>query len=254
MINFFSIDFESWVYPDLPFFKQLTDFERRKLDNGYVRDSIGPILKKLRLNKTKITFFVVSQLYDWYPDIIDQMAAEGHEIAYHTHSHNILTTKKKLIDSLEKSRKFLKKYKPKGFRAPVFSMKKEYFPILYDYGFRYDSSVYGPFENRQVHCGVTEIPVSNFSFLPIGSGICLALMKKRIEIFYRRLNRLGIPFVAFLHNWQIVKPENASFPNWEYLLKNPLYLPYTFEISSVFDFLLKNYKLAPMNKLGGEKL
>ena len=136
MKNYLSIDFESWAYPDLPEFLALSSQERKKTDAGFVKDSAQEILKILDKNKVKLTFFVLGQLYDWYPKVIEKIAESGHEIAYHTYTHNLLRSKKDLVDSLEKSKNFLKKFKPIGFRAPTILIKKEDYQVLKDYGFK----------------------------------------------------------------------------------------------------------------------
>lgn len=255
MLNYLSIDFESWVYPDLPDFRRLSSEQKKELDNGYIKKSTEQILKILKGYQVKLTFFVVSQLYDWYPEAIEKIAADGHEIAYHTHTHDILKSKKDLVNSLEKSKSFLQRFKPRGFRAPTFLIKKKYFPILKDYGFRYDSSIYDIYSKKRLINGLTEIPVSKMFGLPIGSGYFLAILGFRIKKCYQQINHQGNPAVAFIHNWQIVKPKNASFPNAKYLLSHPLYFPYTLETRSVFKDLLGNFSFAPMETLikGGKK-
>lgn len=249
MVNYLSIDFESWAYPNLSEFEKLNSRQRKELDDGYVKESAKKILVILKKHKTKLTFFILGQLYDWYPEVIEKIAHDGHEIAYHTHTHDILKTKKDLINSLKKSRRFLKRFKPRGFRAPLFSIKKEYFSVLRDYGFKYDSSIYDAYLSRELIDGLLELPVSKLFRLPVGSGICLAAFGKKINYFYRRINQEGSPFVAFIHNWQIIKPKKATFPNGRYLLKRPYYLPYTFEIGGTFENLLQSFSLAPMERL-----
>lgn len=249
MTNYLSIDFESWAYPNLPEFKKLDSEKRKRLDAGYVEMSAAKILPLLRKYKTKLTFFVLGQLYDWYPETIEKIAQEGHEIAYHTYTHDLVDSEKKLIDSLEKSKKFFKKFKPKGFRAPNVMFKKEYFKILKDYGFCYDSSFYGPYSLRKTIDGFDEIPVSTFFHLPVGSGYFLATLRRNIGWFYNKINKKPDPVVAFIHNWQIVKPVDAVFPTRNYILGHPYYLPYTFQIYDTFEYLLKNFSFAPMINL-----
>lgn len=249
MTNYLSIDFESWAYPNLPEFKNLGSSERKGLDGGYVKDSAEKILPILKKYKTKMTFFVLGQLYDWYPETIENIAKDGHEIAYHTYIHNILDSEKTLISTLEKSKNFLRKFKPKGFRAPNILSKKGYLPILKEFGFKYDSSSYGPYSSRYTSGGITEIPVSTLFRLPIGSGYFSALLRDNIGRLYRQVNHKGEPVIAFIHNWQILKPQNATFPNKKYLLRHPYYLPYTFEICGTFEYLLKNFSFAPMANL-----
>lgn len=249
MTNYLSIDFESWVYPDLPEFEQLNSQQRKQLDDGYVQDSAKEVLKILKKHQTKLTFFILGQIYDWYPQVIEKIAQEGHEIAYHTHTHDILKTKKDLVNSLERSKGFLKKYKPRGFRAPSFIITKEHFSILKDYGFEYDSSYYDAYLSRELVNGLLELPVSKYCRWPIGSGYSIAAFGKKIGYIFRRINRGGSPFIAFVHNWQIIKPKKATFPNHNYLLKRPSYLPYTFKIYDTFECLLERFSIAPMERL-----
>lgn len=253
MLNYLSIDFESWVYPDLPNFRKLDSQQRKKLDNGYVKESAEKILKILKNHRVKLTFFVVGQLYDWYPEVIEKIAKEGHEIAHHTHTHDILRSKKDLVNTLEKSKRFLQRFKPLGFRAPTFLIQKNYFSVLKDYGFKYDSSIYNIYSCKQAINSLVEIPVSKMFGLPIGSGYFLAILGHRIKNFYQRINYQGNPVVAFIHNWQIIKPKNASFPNWKYILRHPLYFPYTLETRQIFNFLLDNFSFAPMESLLKER-
>ena len=50
-------------------------------------DDIDSILETLRNNNTKITFFVVGEWVDKYPEAVKKMAEEGHEIASHSNTH-----------------------------------------------------------------------------------------------------------------------------------------------------------------------
>lgn len=249
MTNYLSIDFESWAYPSLPEFKKLKSDERKRLDDGYVSESAEEILKILKKHNTRLTFFILGQLYDWYPETIEKIAQDGHEIAYHTHSHDLLSSKETLLNSLKNSEKFLKKFRPKGFRAPNILIKNEHFQILKNYGFLYDSSTYGVYSTKEVVDGLIEIPVSKSFRLPLGSGYFIASLGPKIDWFYRQINKRGNPVIAFIHNWQIIKPKNTTFPNKNYLLKHPYYFPYTLEIRKNFEHLLKNFSFAPMDNL-----
>lgn len=249
MVNYLSIDFESWAYPNLPKFLNLSSQERKKVDGGFVKKSAEKILELLAEYNTKITFFVLGELYEWYPKTIEMIASEGHEIGYHTHTHDILTSKEVLIDTLKRSKVFLKKFKPQGFRAPTILSKKDYLKILAAHGFTYDSSIYGSYELKQKVDGITQIPVTSWHQMPIGSGYFLGLLGKRMSFLYQQINNQGDPLIAFVHNWQIVKPKKATFPTWRHIATHPYYLPYCIEIDDVFKFLLQNFTFAPMREL-----
>src|SRR4030043_1091945 len=110
--NVLSIDLESFIH------RQFNIDERINKDNGYTVKATNYILKILKKYNTSATFFVVGEIYDWYPNLIEQIKLDGHEIAYHTHRHIILNNKEILLKELSLSGSFLKKFKPKGFRAP----------------------------------------------------------------------------------------------------------------------------------------
>lgn len=264
--NYYAIDLESWVYPDLKEFHNLTQEERKTLDNGYIVDSTRQLLQLLKKNKTKLTFFIIGEIYDWYPDLIEEIKTEGHEIAYHTHTHRLITDRNVLKEQLDKSKKFLDKYKPKGFQAPVVYLAQNCYATLAEYGFSYSSSVYHPdisYQKREND--LMEIPVSTFRYcgatekylkwprpmkipflfreIPFGSSYFTPLIGSRgMSYLLDKFNQKNRSAVLFIHNWQIFPPRQAKYPNFQFLLKHPLYLPYTKNIKDDFEKLLKMYE------------
>lgn len=249
MLNYLSIDLESWAMPNISEYLRLTSREKKRLDNGHVRDSALDILTILKKTKKKTTFFIVGQIYEWYPKLIETIAKEGHEIAYHTHDHDPLTDETSLTKNLESSKKFIQRFKPIGFRAPRINFEKKYFATLKKYGFRYDSSSYGEFSSQFMYKKVMEFPVSAWKKIPIGSGYFIGFLGKKIGWIYQNLNNQKIPFVAFLHNWQILSPLNPTFPTRKYLITHPHYFPYLRNTAKSFEYLLKNFSISPMRNL-----
>jgi len=96
----------------------------------------------------RATFFVVGRMAEAAPDLIKDIAAKGHEIAYHSHGHIPLTEeiparfrRESMVDKdrLEQ----LAGAKVTGFRAPQFSLTPKSMwalNILGELGFRYSSS------------------------------------------------------------------------------------------------------------------
>ena len=81
----------------------------------------------LRQNETKATFFVVGELLEFKPELLDLILENDHEIGFHTMKHT-------RIDSLNFKEEFddeIKRFdhmtngKSKGFRAPSFSLNKK---------------------------------------------------------------------------------------------------------------------------------
>ena len=62
-------------------------------------DDIDSILETLRNNNVKITFFIVGEWVDKYPEAVKKIAEEGHEIGTHSNTHphvNKLSSEKNL--------------------------------------------------------------------------------------------------------------------------------------------------------------
>ncbi|MGG3451584.1 polysaccharide deacetylase family protein [Domibacillus aminovorans] len=60
-------------------------------DDGPNPDSTTAILNVLKKYDVKATFFVLGSRVDFYPELVDRMVQEGHEIGNHTWSHKDLT-------------------------------------------------------------------------------------------------------------------------------------------------------------------
>ena len=119
-LNILGIDFEDWYHPQLvqPFVKNLE--HDPKIING-----IKKIIELLQKNKTSATFFMVGELLEHDPSILDLILDNGHEIAFHTMTHSNLNelTKEKFLTELDTFDN-LTDSKSKGFRAPTFSLNR----------------------------------------------------------------------------------------------------------------------------------
>ena len=262
----YSVDFESWAFPEVPEFLALTSEERKELDNGYTRESGYQLLELLEKKNQKITFFVVSQIYDWYPELIRDIAAAGHEIAFHNHTHKVLKNLDQLKDELGKGQKFMTDFAVKGYRAPAIVLPKGSHKILKERGLEYSSSVYSANQDVGQIDGVKEVPVSVFDYLPrqadeidlpmsmqikkiakgipFGSSYFTAMLGGRLTAkLTRKMEARGYDFVSlFIHNWQIFSPKNASYPDWKYLATHPMYWPYKKNVKSDFEYLAESFK------------
>ncbi len=271
MKNILSIDLECWTH----FYRDAV-CERKKFindkipDKNYIEFCVDKILDLLKKYNQKATFFVIAELYDLNPKIIEKILENGHEIGFHGFDHKILKNEEVLIEQFKKSEAFLKKFTPKGFRAPKIFLTNESAKILQKYGFKYSSSIYADFLKIKKN-NIFEIPVTtkkyflnskvdstnyeniypkNLTFkifareIPIGSGLFLAVFGKKLRFFIDALNRKNQPIVMFLHNWQLFQTKQIfSFVfKLKVLLKNPLCFFYTRNILKDFEFLLQNYE------------
>jgi peptidoglycan/xylan/chitin deacetylase (PgdA/CDA1 family) len=115
-MNILGIDFEEWFHPQL-IQKYLTNEDKElKVTNG-----LDNILDWLRRNETYATFFIVGEILEKKPEILDKIKSHDHEIGFHTMFHNRLDNenynKEKFRDEIKKFNELTNNYS-KGFRAP----------------------------------------------------------------------------------------------------------------------------------------
>ena len=86
-MNLLGIDFEDWFHPEL-IQKMLTNEEKKPR----VIEGIDKIIDWLNHHETFATFFVVGELLEYEPEILDKIIENGHEIGFHTMHHTRLDT------------------------------------------------------------------------------------------------------------------------------------------------------------------
>jgi len=228
-LNLLGIDFEDWFHPEL-IKKYLKDKELEpKVVNG-----LDKILDLLRAKETKATFFVVGELLEFEPEILDKILENGHEIAFHTMHHarlNDFKSKEQFSDELKQFSK-LTDNKSKGFRAPTFSLNSSTswaIDSLVENNYTYDSSIvpakssmYGnpnaqesPYritsksiENSDKNGKLVEYPLLVTRFLgkkiPAGGGFYLrTLPLKIIKNAIRDYEKKEIPATFYIHSWEL---------------------------------------------------
>ena len=227
-MNVLGIDFEDWFHPEL-IQKSISNNKEPKVING-----IYKILELLRQKETKATFFVVGELLEYKPELLDLILENEHEIAFHTMKHT-------RIDSLDMKEKFddeirifnkLTNGKSKGFRAPSFSLNSDsswVIDVLEKNDYVYDSSVvpaktnlYGipnadnkPYkitrknlENDSMEGKILEFPLLITKFLgkkiPAAGGFYLRTLPSRIiENAIKSYEKNDIPGVFYIHSWEL---------------------------------------------------
>ena len=138
----FSVDVEDWCQSVLnnnnPVSKRVLNSTLRLLDLLDEYDQ-------------KATFFTLGNVAEKFPQLIQRMAEEGHEVASHGYSHkNIYSMNpQEMLEDITKSVDLLEDacgQKVIGFRAPNFSIREHLFPeyceALAANGIRYDSSLF----------------------------------------------------------------------------------------------------------------
>ena len=116
--------------------------------------------------KRRATFFIIGHLAEAAPQLIKDIAARGHEIAYHTHAHLPLTQedplrfKRESRTDKDKIEQLIGKA-VNGFRAPQFSLTPKslwVIDILGELGFRYSSSIMPTKIARHGYPGAPQVP------------------------------------------------------------------------------------------------
>ena len=227
-MNLIGIDFEDWYHPQFvqPFVKNLK--HEPKMFQG-----LEKIIELLRKTDTTATFFVVGELLEYTPTILDLILDNEHEIAFHTMTHSSLNdlTKEKFLHELDSFEK-ITDGRSKGFRAPTFSINPNTswaIDALLEKNYRYDSSIM-PVKTKLYgfsDCQKSPFNISNSSLtkdnpfgklieFPLCVGKFLGMTYPAAGGFYLRflplktsLNTIkhyeeqNIPATIYIHSWEL---------------------------------------------------
>ena len=229
MKNILGIDFEDWFHPEL-----IQKYVSKKDNQPKVIEGIDKILDLLRKKDTKATFFVVGELLEFKPELLDLILDNEHEIAFHTMKHTRIDTpnfKEKFQEEIKQFHK-LTNGKSKGFRAPSFSLNTNsswLIDVLEENNYVYDSSVvpaktslYGipnagkkPYkisskflEGNSNDGKIIEFPMMVTKFLgkkiPAAGGFYLRTLPSRIiENTIKSYEEKNMPGVFYIHSWEL---------------------------------------------------
>ena len=228
-MNLLGIDFEDWYHPEL-----IQKYVKNLEHNPTMFKGLDKIIDMLRKNETNATFFVVGELVEKNPEIIDKIIENDHEIGFHTMYHNKIDSlgfNEKFPNELSKFSK-MTNHKSKGFRAPTFSLNEKSSWIidsLVESNYVYDSSIvpaktelYGVpnAEIRQYHITknslekndptgkLIEFPLLVTKFLgkklPAAGGFYLrTLPEKIIKNAIKNYEKQNIPATFYIHSWEL---------------------------------------------------
>jgi peptidoglycan/xylan/chitin deacetylase (PgdA/CDA1 family) len=188
-----------------------------------VRAALPRIHALLDKHEVPATFMVPAQVADEHPDACAEIGARGrHEIGYHGYYHESV-----LELPIEDERELMKRgiarleetfeSTPRGNRSPPFALGPNTADLLEEFGFAYDSSLFGHDEPYRPRVPITggslrdfvELPVSwelddapyfLFNFFPYMSG--LATPSQVLEIWKAEFDgsyRVGGCFLLVVH-------------------------------------------------------
>ena len=193
-----------------------------------IERNVGRILEMLSNHHTKATFFTLGWIAERYPQLIRQIAEQGHEIASHGYGHERASdlTEDAFFSDIHKAKVILEDLcgsEVKGYRAPSFSIGAGNlwaFDCLARAGYRYSSSVYpirhdhygmpdSPRFAYTVRPGLLEIPVTTLRALgrnlPSSGGGYFRLLPYALSrwMLKRVNNGDQQPGIFYFHPWEI---------------------------------------------------
>lgn len=274
-INALSIDLEEWYHSEL--------VGGRKSPFSQATEATQPILDLLDQYQTKASFFIVGEVAERNPDLIQSIFQRGHEIGCHTFSHTLVWN---LDENLFRGElehfhsvmeRILGKIKIKGFRAPCFSIdnrNKWALKVLLDFGYKYDASIFplkinplygisgAPIRPYRIslkdvreedpESPLLEFPMSPLKIgrlrIPISGGFYLRVLPTCFLYWgLKRINRTQ-PFLVYFHPWEGYE----KTPRYKLPLYNRVISYYGIPSAlRKLEFLLKHFIFARVDQVLG---
>ncbi len=226
MLHALSIDLEEFFQ-----IHALSDVIKPESWGAYpasVEQNTLKLLDLLESSSVRATFFCLGWVAQHHGDLIRRIHANGHEIACHGYSHQVIYNQdpQTFRDDVGRAKKVLEDITGEeviGYRAPTYSITRETFwalDILQELGFRYDSSIfpiyhdnYGiPDAPRLPHrlpgTALAEFPISTLRIgkcnLPVSGGGYFRLFPYWLtRCALGVLERRKEPFIFYIHPWEI---------------------------------------------------
>jgi len=257
----FSVDFEEFYAAE----RQET-FRRTPLP-----ELAEGLLGFLRKAGMRCTFFVVGEIAARFPDTVRAIAAEGHELACHTHTHRPLEehTPASLRDDLERNLDAVRACTSSpvtGFRAPILSLTPGTawaHEVLAALGFKYSSSVlpgrnplygwpgFGP--AARIVNGVTEIPVTLAALgplrVPIAAGTYFRCLP--VPLVRRAFDRCDRPIVGYFHPYDIDTAQERVMSrgvNGSRFMNSLLYVNRARTLERLESIIARGFKIVPYSE------
>ncbi len=249
IVNAMSVDVEDY-YQVSAFEKYVDksiwdDFESR------VEHNTNRILNIFDEADVKATFFILGWIAERHPELINRIAAEGHEVASHGYEHIrvVNQTPEEFRLDIVKTKKILEDItgnEVKGYRAASYSICKENLwalRLLEETGHKYSSSIYPikhdlygvPDAPRFAYRpngdgGILEIPITTLEVrkkrFPCGGGGFFRLYPYLIsKMAYRYINSMNHQAgIFYFHPWEIDPQQPKPFSNLTFKTKFRHYL------------------------------
>ncbi|GAB3930621.1 polysaccharide deacetylase [Kribbella albertanoniae] len=149
------------------------------------------ILDLLDREEVKSTWFIPGMDAEAYPDVCKRIRDSGHEIGHHGYAHEVPTNldepaERRMIERGLEALDQVLGVTPTGYRSPAADLSPNTTSLLVEYGFRYDSSLwgsdYGMYRCRTADVVDPELPVQfgdelDLVEVPLGTIIDFVLLE-----------------------------------------------------------------------------
>ncbi len=217
---------------------------RRDWDNYPLRvdRNTRKLLDLFDRKQVKATFFVLGWVAERLPDLVSEIAEQGHEVACHGYSHELIYRQSPEVfrDETFHARSLLQditRIPVRGYRAASYSVTAQSrwaLDVIAEAGFVYDSSIFPVRHDRYGIPGspeypyelkspggrpLIEFPLSTADFLgyklPVAGGGYFRLypyMLTRLGLM--QINNKNRPFIFYLHPWEIDPDQPRISAGW----------------------------------------
>ena len=212
-----TIDVEDWYHTpaitgsNFSFYNDVKSFMNQWNNRyDYLTEPTKTVLKIFEENNIKATFFIVADVIEYYNELVELIAKNGHEIACHGLHHAIKidsVTKEERFSVTEfedrtgQAREILQKVTGQnvdGYRAPGGYFGKWMYNSLIKLGFKYDSSI-----NPNSFFNKRDFKLKNISSKPYiineknSNGKLIELPFSYFQVGSLRFPTAGGPFLRF---------------------------------------------------------
>lgn len=176
-----------------------------------IEEGLPRLMELFRSKEVKSTFFTTGKVAELYPEAIERIVEDGHELGCHGYTHERFDriNREQANNALVEAKKVLNRFDPtiRSFRAPNLKFPSKYLDLLHINGFRIDSSIAKykpPFPQKTYKTGkIMRIPASiTSSFLRLPLSVTIPLLENMKDP------------VLFAHPWEFIDMSQAPI-RWD---------------------------------------
>lgn len=230
MKNALTVDVEDYYHVSA--FSDVVDTSNWGSMRSRVEQNVDKLLGIFADSEVEVTFFVLGWVAEKFPAVVRAIAAEGHEIASHGYSHQLVyrQSPEEFREETVRSKKLLEDLVQQqviGYRAASYSITRASIwalDILAESGFEYDSSIFpvrhdryglagSPLEPYVVETAggktLIEMPLSVLPLagmhVPVSGGGYFRIFPYWFTRWaYQKLNSVhNRPVIFYLHPWEV---------------------------------------------------